>query len=133
MARRKKAPPALHDLEAEVMEEVWRQEEASVRSVMEACNRGRRQPRAYTTYLTIMVRLDRKGLLARRREGKTDFYRPRLSKEEYQAARAEAEVQALIDQYGDVALSHFARQMAQLDPERRRALQRLARRAGEGS
>jgi predicted transcriptional regulator len=133
MASRKKVPPALHDLEAEVTEEVWRQEEASVRSVMEACNRGRRQPRAYTTYLTIMVRLDRKGLLARRREGKTDFYRPRLSKDEYQAARAEAEVEALVAQYGDVALSHFARQMAQLDPERRRALQRLARRAGEGS
>ena len=128
MARRKKAPPALHDLEAEVMEEVWRQEEASVRSVMEACNRGRSQARAYTTYLTIMVRLDRKGLLQRRREGKTDFYRPRLSKADYQAARAEAEVDALVDQYGDVALSHFARQMEQLDPERRRALQRLARR-----
>jgi predicted transcriptional regulator len=134
MARGKKnVPPALHDLEAEVMEEAWRQDEASVRSVMEACNRGRRQPRAYTTYLTIMVRLDRKGLLARRREGKTDFYRPRLSKAEYRVARAEAEVDALVDQYGDVALSHFARQMAQLDPERRRALQRLARRVGEDS
>ena len=131
MARRKKAPPALHDLEAEVMEEVWRQDEASVRTVMEACNRGRRQPRAYTTYLTIMVRLDRKGLLQRRREGKTDFYRPRLSKADYQAARAEAEVDALVDQYGEVALSHFARQMEQLDPERRRALQRLARRDSE--
>jgi predicted transcriptional regulator len=131
MARRKKAPPALHDLEAEVMEQVWRQDEASVRTVMEACNRGRRQPRAYTTYLTIMVRLDGKGLLQRRREGKTDFYRPRLSKADYQAARAEAEVDALVDQYGEVALSHFARQMEQLDPERRRALQRLARRDSE--
>jgi predicted transcriptional regulator len=131
MARRKKAPPVLHDLEAEVMEEVWRQGEASVRSVMEACNRGRRQPRAYTTYLTIMVRLDRKDLLQRRREGKTDFYRPRLSKDDYLAARAEAEVDALVAQYGDVALSHFARQMEQLDPERRRALQRLARRGAD--
>jgi predicted transcriptional regulator len=130
MARSKKVPPALHDLEAEVMEAAWRLDEASVRAVMEACNRGRAEPRAYTTYLTIMVRLDRKGLLARRREGKTDFYRPRLSKDEYQAARAEAEVDALVDQYGDVALSHFARQMARLDPERRRALQRLAKRDG---
>jgi predicted transcriptional regulator len=128
MARRKKVPPALHDLEAEVMDEVWRQGEASVRSVMEACNRGRRSPRAYTTYLTIMVRLDGKGLLGRRREGKTDHYHAVLTKEQYQAARAEAEVAALVGQYGDVALSHFARQMAQLDPARRRALQRLARR-----
>ncbi|HEX9370606.1 MAG TPA: BlaI/MecI/CopY family transcriptional regulator [Roseiflexaceae bacterium] len=132
MARGEKAPPVLHDLEAEVMDEVWGHDEVSVRAVMEACNRGRHQPRAYTTYLTIMVRLDRKGLLERRREGKTDYYRPRLSKDDYQAARAEAEVDALVDQYGDVALSHFARQMAALDPERRRALQRLARRPGDG-
>jgi predicted transcriptional regulator len=127
MARRKEAPPALHDLEAEVMEEVWRREEASVRAVTEARNRARREPRAYTTYLTTMVRLERKGLLRRRREGKTDFYRPRLTRADYEAARAEAEVEALVDQYGDVALSHFARAMAQLDPDRRRELERLAR------
>lgn len=129
MAPRKKAPPPpLHDLEAEVMDAVWELGEASVRAVMEACNRGRRAPRAYTTYLTILVRLDRKGLLGRRREGKTDIYRPLLDRDAYLAARAEAEVDALVGQYGDVALSHFARQMAQLDPARRRALERLAKR-----
>jgi hypothetical protein len=36
-------------------------------------------------------------------------------------------VDSLVEQYGDAALSHFARQMAQLDPDRRRKLQRLAR------
>jgi hypothetical protein len=36
-------------------------------------------------------------------------------------------VDALVEQYGDAALSHFARQMSELDPERRRQLQRLAR------
>ena len=128
MARHQNVPPALHDLEAEVMDAVWDAEEASVRAVMEACNGGRSAPRAYTTYLTILVRLDRKGLLARRREGKTDHYRAVLSRDEYQAARARAEVEALVGQYGDVALSQFARHMAQLDPARRRALQRLANR-----
>jgi predicted transcriptional regulator len=77
--------------------------------------------------MTIMSRLDGKGLLERRREGKTDYYRPALTREEYAERRAHAEVEALVDAFGDVALSHFARQMAQLDPERRRALQRLAR------
>jgi hypothetical protein len=43
------------------------------------------------------------------------------------ARRARAEVEGLIAQYGDVALSHFAQQVAGLDPARRRALQRLAR------
>jgi BlaI family transcriptional regulator, penicillinase repressor len=119
--------PALHELEAEVMEELWIQGEASVRSVMEALNGRAQKARAYTTYMTILARLHKKGVLDRRRQGKTDFYAPKLSREEFMSARAHSEVEQLVAQYGDVALSHFARQVASLDPERRRALQRLAR------
>jgi hypothetical protein len=36
-------------------------------------------------------------------------------------------VNQLVEEYGEVAPGHFARQMAELDPERRRQLQRLAR------
>ena len=122
-----KTPPPLHELEAEVMEELWRSGEASVRSVMEALNKPRKKDRAYTTYMTILSRLYRKGALERRREGKTDHYAPRYAREEYQALRARSEVEGLVAEYGDVALSHFAQQMASLDPGRRRALQRLAR------
>jgi predicted transcriptional regulator len=111
------------------MEQLWSGGEASVREVMEALNRPRRPQRAYTTYMTIMARLHKKGVLDRRREGKTDFYAPRLSREDYMAARARAQVDELVDEYGDVALTHFARQVAGLDPARRRALQRLARKS----
>jgi predicted transcriptional regulator len=128
MARRRKTPPALHELEAEIMDAVWAGgEEMTVRQVMEELNANSSPDRAYTTFMTVMARLDDKGLLKRRREGKTDIYRPVMSREDYLAARAEAEVSALVDQFGDVALTHFARQMASLDPERRKALQRLAR------
>jgi predicted transcriptional regulator len=109
------------------MEEVWRHRQASVREVMQALNAVARKERAYTTYLTIMARLDGKGVLERTREGKTDFYRPVYSRDRYTDLRAQAEVDSLVDQFGEVALGHFARQMAQLDPERRRALQRLVR------
>jgi BlaI family transcriptional regulator, penicillinase repressor len=111
------------------MEELWSQGEASVRAVMEALNKHARPKRAYTTYMTIMARLYKKGVLDRRREGKTDFYAPRLSREDYMAARARAQVDELVDEYGDVALTHFAKQVAGLDPARRRALQRLARKS----
>jgi predicted transcriptional regulator len=79
--------------------------------------------------MTIMARLHKKGMLVRRREGKTDFYTPRLDRDEYMALRARAQVEDLVAEYGDVALSNFAQQMAGLDPARRRALQRLARKA----
>jgi predicted transcriptional regulator len=123
------APPPLHELESEVMEQLWAGGEAPVRSVMESLNAGTGKERAYTTYMTIMARLHKKGLLSRRREGKTDYYAPAYERDEYMALRARAEVEGLVDQYGDVALSHFAEQMARLDPARRRALQRLARKS----
>ena len=127
MSPEPKIPPALHELETEVMEEVWKQDEASVRAIMDALNAPTKKPRAYTTYMTILGRLHSKGLLSRRREGRTDLYRPVYSREEYADLRSRAGVDALVEQYGDAALSHFARQVAQLDPERRRQLQRLAR------
>jgi predicted transcriptional regulator len=120
-------PPPLHELEAEVMEELWKSGEAPVRTVMDALNKGTGKKRAYTTYMTIMARLHKKGMLLRRREGKTDFYAPSQDREQYMALRARAQVEDLVAQYGDVALSNFAQQMASLDPARRRALQRLAR------
>jgi predicted transcriptional regulator len=134
MAKRNKssrepALPALHELEAEVMEELWSRGEAPVRAVMDALNKRASKERAYTTYMTIMARLHKKGVLDRRREGKTDFYAPKLDRDEFMAARARAEVEGLVAQYGDVALSHFAQQVARLDPGRRRALQRLARKS----
>lgn len=111
------------------MEGVWEsdQDEVTVRGIMDVLNARTNSPRAYTTYMTIMRRLDSKGLLSRRRDGKTDFYRPVHSRETYADLRAQAGVDELVEQYGEVALGHFARQMAQLDPERRRQLQRLAR------
>src|ERR1700719_4271474 len=100
---RGKAPtPPLHELESEVMEQLWSEGEASVRTVMEALNKHARPPRAYTTYMTIMARLHKKGVLDRRREGKTDFYAPRLGRDDYMAARAQAQVDELVEEYGDV-------------------------------
>jgi predicted transcriptional regulator len=121
-------PPPLHELEAEVMDVVWSLDEASVRDVMASVNASSGRDRAYTTYMTIMGRLDGKGMLQRRRDGKTDLYTPSYTREQYADLRAQAELESVVDQYGDVALAHIARRMAALDPQRRRALQRLARR-----
>jgi predicted transcriptional regulator len=127
MSTHASVPPALFELETEVMQEVWRQERTNVRAVMEALNKKREKDRAYTTYMTIMARLHRKGLLEREREGRTDVYWPRLSREEYQRARAEEGVSTLVDEFGEVALVHFAKEIGKLDPARLRKLRRLAR------
>lgn len=120
-------PPALHQLEAELMDVIWQRGECSVRQVMNAVNADAARPRAYTTYMTVMTRLDGKGLLERRRQGRTDFYRPRYSRAEYATERARVALDSIVDQFGELALAHIARQIAELDPQRRRALERIAR------
>ena len=110
------------------MDLMWELGEANVRTVLDELNQRSDKERKYTTVMTIMARLDTKALLTRRREGRTDFYQPRLTREEYREARAQAEVRALVEQHGDAVLVHFAREMAQLDPKRREQLRRLARR-----
>ncbi len=122
---RRRIPPPLHELESEVMEEVWRRDETTVREVLEALNRQRKK-RAYTTIMTIMARLDKKGLLRRKKRGKTHLYRPVMSREDYLEARAQSEVDGLVADYGDLALAHFARQLETLDPKRREQLRKLA-------
>jgi predicted transcriptional regulator len=125
--RSRKPPPVLHELEGEIMEHVWGiRGETTVREVMEALNRKAKPARAYTTYMTVMRRLNDKGLLDRTRSGRQDTYVANLTREEYQRLRAGAEVRQLVDQFGDVALAQFARSLSGLDPARRRALQRLA-------
>ncbi len=110
------------------MELMWELGEANVRRVLGELNARAEKPRAYTTVMTIMARLDRKRLLSRRREGRTDVYVPNLSRDQYLAARAQADVSAVVAQYGDAALVHFAREMESLDPKRREQLRRLAKR-----
>lgn len=128
-ARSPKVPPPLHELETEIMEEIWRHDgPITVKVVMDALNRKAKPPRAYTTYMTVMRRLDDKGFLSRKRSGRSDSYEPRLTREQYQERRAASEVRGLVDQYGEVALAHFARSLSSLDPAQQRRLRRLASR-----
>lgn len=120
-------PPPLQGLELAVLEEVWRQGEATVAAVAEVLDLAAGERRAYTTYLTVLRRLDAKGVVVRTRHGKTDHYSASLSREAYLEARAEAEIEALVESFGDRALVHFARRIETLDADRRAALEELAR------
>lgn len=119
-------PPLLHELESEVMDEVWAQGACTVRDVMDALNGRSKAPRAYTTVLTVMQRLHGKRLLRRERRGRKHIYLPALTRGEYVAARAELQVDALVSEYGDVVLAEFSRRMSALDHKRRQQIRRLA-------
>ena len=77
------------------MNTLWPVGEATVREIRERL--APRLPRAYTTIMTIMDRLARKGVVERHKTGRAYVYRPLLSAEE---ARAQALGQVLDNFFG---------------------------------
>jgi predicted transcriptional regulator len=70
----------LGQLEHEVLKELWRRGEMSVREVHLAFD----ERAAYTTLMTTLDRLHKKGLLNRRKQRRAFFYSPRVSQTEFE-------------------------------------------------
>ena len=107
----------LGDLERAAMEVVWAGPGAlTARQVADAlADRGL----AYTTWLTVLGRLERKGLLERSRDARAHTYAPRSSREDLVAGLLQ---QALGQaEYREAALQRFARSVS---PEEAAALRR---------
>jgi predicted transcriptional regulator len=74
----------LGPLEIQVMEVVWTFGESSVRDVVEKLE----SKLAYTTVMTTLDRLFKKGLLDRYKSERAFFYSPRLSSQDWERRRA---------------------------------------------
>jgi BlaI family transcriptional regulator, penicillinase repressor len=70
----------LAPLELDCMNTLWPIGEGTVREIRDQL--APRRPRAYTTIMTIMDRLARKGIVERRKSGRAYVYRPTLSVED---------------------------------------------------
>jgi predicted transcriptional regulator len=85
----------LAPLELDCMNTLWPMGEGTVREIRERL--AERRPRAYTTIMTIMDRLARKGIVERRKMGRAYIYRANLSAED---ARAQALRQVVENFFG---------------------------------
>lgn len=128
--RQSVAEPGVEDvlgpLGAAVMRVAWEQGESTVGSVLDELNRGRQQPLAYTTVMTILVRLFERGLVARERRGRQFVYRPVADERSSIESLSGQAVDHLLDRYGNAAMRHFAERLADVNPELRAELLRLA-------
>jgi predicted transcriptional regulator len=75
-------PSALGTLEFELMQILWSQGESSVRDVVPKLSR----PLAYTTVMTTLDRLFKKGLLDRHKSDRAFVYSPHFSHQEWERA-----------------------------------------------
>lgn len=100
--------PPLGHLEAAVMERLWiRDRPTSVREVLEDLQQDRGL--AYTTVMTVLDNLHRKGMVIREKVGRAYVYRPARSKATYTADLMEQALATTADR--GTALLHFVRQM----------------------
>ncbi|MCY1021751.1 BlaI/MecI/CopY family transcriptional regulator [Pyxidicoccus sp. MSG2] len=103
----------LGTLEAAVMNVVWTHSPVTAREV---CDRMTgREERAYTTIMTTMDRLHRKGLLEREKDGLAWRYTPALSQPEFEKALADGLAADILQSHGETALAAFVDAAADVD------------------
>lgn len=95
----------LGDLEADIMELVWKENPASVRDVHELL--AQKRSIAYTTVMTVMSRLAEKGLLERQQHGRAYLYAPTCSRDEFCSDTISTVMQGLLGGFGEPVLSNF--------------------------
>jgi len=100
----------LAPLELECLSVLWPMGEGTVREIHRAVAASR--PRAYTTVLTIMDRLEQKGIVARRKVGRAFHYEPRLSAEEARVKAVEKIVEGFFDGSPQALAAHLSSQTA---------------------
>jgi predicted transcriptional regulator len=89
---REVASLALGKLEKQVLNEVWRRGELSVRGIYLAFG----EKIAYTTLMTTLDRLYKKRLLDRRKDGRAFLYVPAMSREEFEHGIREDVIDGLL-------------------------------------
>ena len=112
------------ELEAAVMQVVWEQEGwLTPGEVREVLPQGARL--AYTTVMTVLVRLWKKGLLERQRDGKAFAYHAVESREQWTARRMEELLSAVGNP--SEALTHFVKVLDRVERDQLRRILRAGR------
>ena len=126
---------SLGRLESDLMQILWSRGESNVRDVVQQLDR----PLAYTTVMTTLDRLYKKGLLDRRMPDRAFLYSARLSRQEWERLQAEnifagfldgphASSELLLSSFLDAVGRHDAVLLDELEKKIRRKRRELFRR-----
>lgn len=99
----------LGNLEAVVMDKIWARHGATVKEIwnemVDEAQQRKQHPPAYTTILTVMQNLEKKGLLVSERIGKQNFYTPCCSKKDFLKKSVRATIEELLKDFPDYVLA----------------------------
>ena len=117
---------SLGPLEQRVMVHLWHVGPATVGEVRDALNAGAKRQLAYTTVMTILVRLDEKGYVSRTREGRLFRYTAAFAEDDLGAQIGRRDLRRLIERHGADTLAGFAADLVGPESDLAVGLQRIA-------
>ena len=118
----------LGPLESEMLDALWKRGEGTVRDLLDEC----RPNIAYTTAMTTLDRLYKKGLLHRRKHGRAFAYTPALTRAEFNGKIACHAIEAMLHSGEPRAvLSYFVDAVGDSDEQLLDELQRAVEKRRE--
>lgn len=118
----------LGPLEQQVMGHLWQSGPSTVAETRDVLNSASRQQLAYTTVMTILVRLHEKGYVTRAPEGRHFRYTAAFDETSLPAAAGRRELRLLIERHGAETLASIAADLTGADSELTARLRELAER-----
>ncbi len=108
-------------LEEEIMKIIWKIKEGTVRDVLKNIKREKKP--AYTTIMTVMNRLEKKGILKRKLQDDSYVYKPTHNKESFLALSSKKIIDSLFKNFGeDLAIAQFMDHLEKVDTEKSKEL-----------
>ncbi len=113
----------LGDIEKPVMDVLWDRDEVTGREVFEEVSRGR--PLAFTTILTVLDRLLKKGLIRRTKRGRLFVYTAAMSRDDFVRQVSHEVLQGIMDISASSAATFFVDILYKASPEEIERLSKL--------
>ena len=113
----------LGDIEKPVMDVLWDRDEVTGREVFEEVSRGR--PLAFTTILTVLDRLLKKGLIRRTKRGRLFVYTAAMSRDDFVRQVSHEVLQGIMDISASSAATSFVDILYKTSPEEIERLSKL--------
>jgi len=100
-------------LEAKILELLWEGEELSIKEVQQRLEAEKKVN--FNTVMTVMKRLVDKGVLQKRTKGRTSFFKPIQSRDEFFEAQSKKLTENLLDEFGGVVITHMLDSLTDVD------------------
>lgn len=129
--RKKGLKRVLGELETAILERIWGRENVAVRDIFNELRQER--DIAYTTVMTTMDRLWKKGLLIRERNGNAYLYSPVYSKKSLIQKCINQVLDNILSDITEPTLAHFVSNLEKVNPALLNELKRLLSEKGDGN